>query len=171
VATAAALLVFFWRTGSASSPVLHLHRASPDRHPVRGLAWLIVVATIPVGITGLLLEHLFRTTLGRPLPAAAFLFVNGLILLTGERLRRRQSTEAADGSRPGTDGEVLTMGAVARTSTVASDGVAEGPEHRRGLLLRLSGLGLVSATLIGSAQILALLPGISRSGATMVAGW
>ena len=44
-----------------------------------------VVTTIPVGIAGLLLEHLFRTVLGRPVPAAAFLFANGVILLIGER--------------------------------------------------------------------------------------
>jgi undecaprenyl-diphosphatase len=35
---------------------------------------------------------------------------------------------------------------------------------------RLSRLGFGEGVLIGSAQILALLPGISRSGATMVAG-
>ena len=34
----------------------------------------------------------------------------------------------------------------------------------------MSGLRFAEATLIGSAQILALLPGISRSGVTMVAG-
>jgi undecaprenyl-diphosphatase len=41
------------------------------------LAWMIVLATIPVGVTGLLLEHTFRTVLGRPIPAAIFLMVNG----------------------------------------------------------------------------------------------
>jgi undecaprenyl-diphosphatase len=53
------------------------------------LAWLIVVATIPVGVCGLLLEHLFRTMLGRPVPAAAFLIANGAVLYVGKRLRRR----------------------------------------------------------------------------------
>src|SRR3954469_2219564 len=45
------------------------------------LAWLIVLATIPVGITGLALEHVFRTVFAKPLAASVFLFVNGLILL------------------------------------------------------------------------------------------
>lgn len=53
------------------------------------LAWLIILATIPVGLAGLLLEHLFRTVLGRPIPAAAFLLANGVILLIAVRLRRR----------------------------------------------------------------------------------
>jgi len=43
-----------------------------------------VVATIPVGITGLLLEHPLRTLFANPLAAAVFLTINGLILLGGE---------------------------------------------------------------------------------------
>ena len=57
--------------------------------PAERLAWLIVLATIPVGLSGLALEHLFRTTLGKPVPAAAFLVINGVALYAGELLRRR----------------------------------------------------------------------------------
>jgi undecaprenyl-diphosphatase len=106
------------------------------------LAWLIVLATIPVGIAGLALEHLFRTTLGRPVPAAAFLAVNGVVLFAGERLRRR------------------TPAAVGATS---DGGLPETDE-------RIAELPMAQGVLVGSAQILALLPGISRSGITMVAG-
>jgi undecaprenyl-diphosphatase len=52
------------------------------------LAWMIVFATIPVGVTGVALEHVFRTVFAKPLAAAVFLFVNGLILLGAEALRR-----------------------------------------------------------------------------------
>ena len=51
---------------------------------------MIILATIPIGLAGLLLEHTFRTVLGRPIPGAAFLIANGVILLVGERLRRRR---------------------------------------------------------------------------------
>ena len=90
VATAAALLVFFWRDWVrilAGFGTSLRHRRIHT--PAERLAWLIVVATIPVGIAGVALEHLFRTTLGRPVPAAAFLLANGAVLLAGERLRRR----------------------------------------------------------------------------------
>jgi undecaprenyl-diphosphatase len=60
-----------------------------------GLAWLIVLATIPAGLSGLALEHLFRTTLGKPIPAAAFLMINGVALYAGEVLRRRAAPVAA----------------------------------------------------------------------------
>jgi hypothetical protein len=53
-----------------------------------------VFATIPVGTTGLALEHVFRTVFAKPLAAGLLLFINGLILLAGERFRRR-ATETA----------------------------------------------------------------------------
>lgn len=165
VATAAALLVFFWRDwvliirGFLSSI---RNRSITDTY--QRLAWLIVIATIPVGLAGLLLEHAFRTTLGRPVPAAAFLVVNGLVLLTGERLRRRAPASVTAGAQAAGGGG-LTMADVASGGS-SGQGEDDGPAAD----LRLAGLGVRAATAIGSAQVLALLPGISRSGSTMVAG-
>ncbi|OBI09997.1 undecaprenyl-diphosphatase [Mycobacterium sp. E2462] len=150
VATAAALLVFFWRdwvrilSGFVSS-VRHRRVQNADER----LAWLIVAGTIPVGLAGLLLEQLFRTTLGKPVPAAAFLLVNGVALYVGEVLRRRVAPAAEPAARPA--GE-------------PSDDAGEAADHR------LAELPLRRGVLIGAAQILALLPGISRSGITIVAG-
>lgn len=53
------------------------------------LGWLLVVGTVPAGILGLALEHPLRTLFASPEVAAIFLFVNGLLLLAFERLRRR----------------------------------------------------------------------------------
>ena len=60
------------------------------------LAWLLIIATIPVGIIGLALEHTFRTLFAKPLAAAIFLTINGLILLAGEALRRRAPSDTDD---------------------------------------------------------------------------
>ena len=49
------------------------------------LAWLLVVATIPAGLTGLALEHALRTLFAKPLAAAIFLFANGLMVRTPGR--------------------------------------------------------------------------------------
>jgi undecaprenyl-diphosphatase len=155
VATAAALLVFFWRdwvrivAGLFSS--LRFRRIQT---PAERLAWLIVLATIPVGLAGLALEHLFRTTLGKPIPAAAFLLVNGFALYAGEVLRRRAApamTPVGVGGPPAAPAEQPTI-----TGNAADDRIAKLP--------------MAQGVLIGCAQILALLPGISRSGITMVAG-
>jgi undecaprenyl-diphosphatase len=52
------------------------------------LAWMIILATIPVGLTGVLLEHTFRVLFAKPTAAAILLFINGMILLGAEVLRR-----------------------------------------------------------------------------------
>jgi undecaprenyl-diphosphatase len=54
------------------------------------LGWLLVVGTIPAGVIGLVLEHPLRKLFASPQSAAAFLIVNGLLLLAFERLRRRE---------------------------------------------------------------------------------
>jgi undecaprenyl-diphosphatase len=144
VATAAALLVFFWRdwlriVAGFFSSLRHRRVQTPDER----LAWLIVVATIPVGLAGVALEHLFRTTLGKPIPAAAFLLLNGIALYAGEVLRRR----------------------------VSPTGDEEHEDHRgEAIDNRLAQLPMRRGLVIGASQILALLPGISRSGIAMVAG-
>src|SRR6266704_3156195 len=95
VATAAALVAYFWRdwlriiSGFLSS-LRDREIATPDQR----LAWMLILATIPVGVSGLALEHVFRTVLGKPVPAAIFLTLNGLILFGGERLRRRRPPAA-----------------------------------------------------------------------------
>lgn len=53
------------------------------------LGWLLVVGTIPAGVIGLLLEHPLRSLFASPGSAAAFLIVNGVLLLAFERFRRR----------------------------------------------------------------------------------
>ncbi len=155
VATAAALLVFFWRDwvrlagGFATS--LRYRRIST---PAERLVWLLVLATIPVGLSGLALEHLFRTTLGRPVPAAVFLFINGLALYGGEVLRRRADPLPA-----------VAANAQGGSSAAPPEGSLGNPADDH-----LAMLSMPRGVLIGCAQILALLPGISRSGITMVAG-
>jgi len=151
VATAVALLVFYrkdWvRIIGAFFTVVRTRRVETS---TQRLAMLIVAATIPVGITGLLFEHSLRTLFAKPLAAAVFLTINGLILLGGEVLRRRVVTppELADAPEVGARGTAVTTRAHRRLDTL---------EYRE-------------AALIGLFQTLALLAGISRSGVTMVGG-
>ncbi|MGI8682441.1 MAG: undecaprenyl-diphosphate phosphatase, partial [Mycobacteriales bacterium] len=121
------------------------------------LAWLIVVATIPVGLTGLALEHTFRTIFAKPLAAAIFLTVNGVILLAGERLRRRSAATTGAGHR-------AAAGTSPAENPRSGDSSAAVPGRQ------LTTLAYREAGIIGLFQTLALLAGISRSGITMVAG-
>jgi len=106
VATAIALLIYFWRDwvriikgfftslGQIAWPARGTSRW--DLQPDERLAWLIILATIPVGLAGLAFEHTFRVIFGKPAYAAVFLILNGLILIAGERFRRRASLAADD---------------------------------------------------------------------------
>jgi undecaprenyl-diphosphatase len=105
VATAAALICYFWKdwvriVGGLLTSVRYWRVTTANER----LAWMIILATIPVGIAGLALEHLFRVFFSKPVPTALFLCVNGLILLWSER-RRKARAVAADGAavpgRPG----------------------------------------------------------------------
>lgn len=145
VATALALIVYFWRDwvrivrGLLTSIARREVRDADQR-----LAWLLVMATIPVGLVGLLAEHAIRVHLGKPVPAAIFLAVNGVILLGIERLRRND---------PDVDGEYI-------------DERISGPESDK----RLAAQSVSKAVSIGTLQIAALAPGISRSGIATVGG-
>jgi undecaprenyl-diphosphatase len=128
------------------------------------LAWMIVVATIPVGITGIALEHTFRTVFAKPLAAAVFLFINGLILYAGERMRRRQ-TASLSAEHPAQQISTDAVGNSRLRGRQRSEISAAGEADAR-----LASLSFREALYIGSLQIGALLAGISRSGITMVGG-
>ncbi len=89
VGSAVGLLIYFWHDWVAVIGAgLGTMRKRRIETPTERLAWLIVAATIPVGILGLLLEHTVRVALAKPLAASVFLVVNGVILLGAERVRR-----------------------------------------------------------------------------------
>ncbi|MCG3757474.1 MULTISPECIES: undecaprenyl-diphosphate phosphatase [unclassified Amycolatopsis] len=161
VATAIALILFFRRdwvrivTGLWTSVRDREVRTADQR-----LAWLLILATIPVGIAGLLLESLLRDVLGKPVPSAIFLALNGGVLYAAEKFSRKPKPEVARVAR---EEETIDFSAE-ETMVMRAVTVDEATD------LRLSKLSVKEAVLIGSAQILALLPGISRSGITMVAG-
>lgn len=128
--TAAALLAYFWRDWLALGLGVFGLADRTRAQESRRLFLLIVIATIPAVVVGFALEKFVRGLFGSPVVAATFLAVNGLMLIFGERLRRR----GAVGLRP------------------------------------MSTLTPVDAVVIGLWQCTALVPGISRSGATIVGG-
>jgi undecaprenyl-diphosphatase len=105
------------------------------------LALLIVVGTIPTGVIGVLLQDPLKSLFGNVRAAGAFLLVNAVILLGAEQLRRRDERRAH-----------------------LDPGAGEGREAAYG---GIETLGVRAALLVGACQSFALLPGISRSGATM----
>lgn len=150
VGTAAALVLFYWRDWLRLLRALcaSLVRGRFNDDPDERFIWLIIVGTLPAAVLALLFEQPLRENFGHPQTAALLLAVNGLLMLAGEVMRRRQSG-AGQGSH-------LRAGE-SQVSVVQ--------EHKN-----VDRLGWGGAVIVGLFQSLALFPGISRSGATMVGG-
>jgi len=143
VGSAVGLLIYFWRDWIAIIRAFFATLAKRAiETPTERLAWLIITATIPVGILGLVLEHPIRVALAKPIYASIFLVVNGAILLGAERFRRR---------------------AEVRSLAVREGLNAEGFRD-------LNTMDFREAAVIGVAQSSALIAGISRDGVVMTAG-
>lgn len=127
VGTLAALLWYFrvqWLAlGRAAVDIVRYRRIESD---MERRVPLLIIATIPAGLAGLLLEDLAETVFRAPALSATMLIVVGLLLWAVDRWM---------------------------------------PAKRS-----LPGMGWRDALLIGIAQIAALVPGVSRSGATITAG-
>jgi len=145
---------------------------------VERLAWLIIIATIPVGIIGLAFEHQFRVLFAKPLAAALFLMANGVILLAGETYRRRNARLAAAVASASAAGSPAGSAASAADALSPAGATTARPRWRDDAIVpmdaaaehELGQIGWVSSGLIGASQALALLAGVSREGVAMVGG-
>ena len=125
--TAGALFIYFWRDWRALLTGVVAARGGAG-NPEARLFWLLACGTVPAGLLGFLLEHKVRELFAGFAVAAMFLMLNGVLLIAGDRFKRRSATAA------------------------------------------LESMSWSKAFLIGCAQALALIPGVSRSGVTLVAG-
>ena len=190
VATATAMIIYFWRDwlriikaffasiGHLISPAPGTRRFQPQGTD-QTLAWMIILATIPVGLAGVALEHTFRTIFSKPILTASFLFVNGFILLAGERARRRsadrEAQEIAADLQTVTERQKAGVAAGAPGGGRHSSGQRAMKQQHASLAVEadqriVRRTGWAGALMLGASQILALLPGISRDGTVMVAG-
>ncbi len=127
VGTLVALLWYFraeWVQLAGGGITLLRHRRIVDDASRR--AWFIIIATIPAGLAGLLLEDLAETVFRAPIITAIALIVMGALLWI-------------------------------------VDARAPKDRDRASMTWR-------DALLVGCAQVLALVPGVSRSGSTITAG-
>jgi undecaprenyl-diphosphatase len=126
--TVAAVVLFFWRelVQVAVAWLRGLFDPQGRGSLEYRMGWYLILATLPVGIFGLIFAHLIETGARNLWVLAIALIVMALVLLVAE-LR---------GTKTRTEEEITTRDAV----------------------------------VVGSAQALALIPGVSRSGSTITAG-
>lgn len=144
--TSIALVIYFWRVWLQvlRSIVKTVKDGEVKRGTEEWVSFLIIIGCIPGGLLGVFLEAPLKLLFASPVVAAVFLVVNGSILFLGEQLRRRTEAKAA----------IANLDA----------------KKREAQFRPLSSLSWKEAVIVGLAQSLALIAGISRSGTTMVAG-
>jgi len=161
VGTLAALLVYYrrdlWHMGQA----VLVRRPSPAQQIYRRLAWLMALATVPVGVAGIWFRSSVELAFESPLLASSLLFGTAALLLTGELVRRRRVR-----SGPAPDHRVAGI-PDGHEDPLGQRFGADADDPRGTDLARLSGR---QALLVGFGQALAILPGLSRSGTTITAG-
>jgi undecaprenyl-diphosphatase len=108
------------------------------------LAMLLMTGTLPAAVLGVFLESRIKALFASPYAAAAFLVVNGGVMLVAELLRRRAERRAALEGRPRAEQEERFTDAA----------------H----------ISFIAAAIVGACQALAFIPGISRSGVTIAGG-
>jgi undecaprenyl-diphosphatase len=139
-ATAVVLFFFFYKEWKLI--LKGMYRSFLDREIKKDdsyakLGWLLVVATIPAGILGLLFQDSLRTLFASAQIAAFFLIINGVVLFLAEKLRKKSHQKVVSDAKSDTN------------------------------IAKLEWWQSIS---VGIGQSFALIPGISRSGTSMVGG-
>src|SRR5947209_6715995 len=142
--TSIALVIYFWREWLqvGRSVVKSVRDGEVHQGTEEWVSFLIIIGCVPAGVIGVFLDRTFKTLFASPLIASTFLIVNGSLLFLGERMRLRSEAKYAN----------LSL------------------KERETQFRPLASLSWKEALVVGLVQSLALIPGISRSGATMVAG-
>ncbi len=122
--------------------------AAEERTRARTTVLLLAVGSVPAALAGFLLEDVFAGTFEDPRIAATMLFVTAFFLWSAETLRRRRAA--------------AVHGVAVKDMTPKQARLDPGRDEAT--------TNFVDAIVIGGAQALAILPGISRSGATIAAG-
>jgi undecaprenyl-diphosphatase len=178
IGTAAAIIVYFRRELLAMVRGLLQGQRAPDGPLYRKLALLLVLGSIPVAVVGLAFHDVFEEAFASPVTASGFLFGTAAILIGGERLRDRRVRRAA-AAAPARQAEATEpvwagdwVGGTPQVDALEEHQthLPTGADDEDPLGRTVAEIGVREALLVGAAQMLALFPGISRSGTTIMAG-
>ncbi|MEY4121735.1 MAG: hypothetical protein RLZZ457_573 [Pseudomonadota bacterium] len=115
--------------------------ALPTQHEARRFAVNVLIAFLPAVVLGLLFGKFIKAHLFTPTVVASTFIVGGFIILWAEGWGRRRSEDAQD---------------------------AHPNDHAR--IVNVESMSPLDALKVGLVQCLAMIPGTSRSGATIIGG-
>jgi undecaprenyl-diphosphatase len=91
-ATLIAVIIYFWKDlwSMALAFLKGLAQRKPFADPHSRLAWLLILASIPAGLFGLLVKDMIEAAFSNPLGVAGFMLVTAALLIVAERVGRRE---------------------------------------------------------------------------------
>jgi len=127
--TLVAVIVYFWRELAAiiSSFVKALIKRQPFGEPQARFGWLLILATIPAGIFGILVKDSVEEAFSSPIATAIFLLITaGLLLISevvGKRSRELTSVSWKDALMMGLFQAISVFPGVSRSGSTITGGM------------------------------------------------
>ncbi len=92
--TLIAVIAYFWKDllGIVTAFVRGLIERRPFADPQARLGWLLILATVPAGLLALLIKDQVEAAFASPAAVGAFLLVTAVLLLSVERIGRKNRT-------------------------------------------------------------------------------
>lgn len=163
--TLVALLVYFagdlWYLATRSFGVGSVVAGEVAR--ARRTVALLAIGSLPAALTGLLFERFFERAFTQPLWVAGFFLLSAALLYAAELVRRRRAADVLLAVQPDPPASAALAGAGGRDLSPEDAARLDGGRDE-------TTVGWIDCVVIGGAQAVALLPGVSRSGATIATG-
>jgi undecaprenyl-diphosphatase len=133
--TLVAVIAYFWRdlTQIARAVLTGLVQRKPFADSLSRLGWLIVLATIPAGIFGVLIQDYVEQAFGSPLLTGFFLLATAALLTAaekfGERIRTLEQLTWVDALWIGCFQALAVFPGISRSGATISGGMLKGVDR------------------------------------------
>lgn len=172
VATLIGVISFFWKDLIAilSAMWRGLISRKPFENSTARLGWLLILATIPAGLFGLLIKEIIETAFSNPIMTAIFLFGTALLLVVaeiiGKRTRSLSQLSTVDAIWIGVFQAIAIFPGISRSGASITGGMTRNldrPDAARFSFLLSIPIMLAAGVLAGgdlatSSELTALLP-------------
>jgi undecaprenyl-diphosphatase len=168
VASLVAVIAYFWTDliAIARAWLTGLIQRKPFAEPHARLGWLLILATIPAGLAGLLIKDLVEQAFASPVATAAFMFVTAGMLTAAEYFshpeRETEQLNWKDALWIGLAQAIAIFPGISRSGATISGGMARG--LRRPAAARFA--FLMSIPIMLAAGLLASLDMVKILGVT-----
>ena len=151
-----AVLILYFHKLNPFSP----RKSAPEKKSTWRLWGMVVIGCIPAAIFGFALDDWVNEHFYNKVVVAAMLILYGIVFIVLERRNRKRLRQA----------EAMVAAPRGRHARVDADDTAQAAEEALFKVNSVDDIDWKTALKIGLFQVLAIVPGTSRSGATIIGG-